>query len=400
MARIRLAYLVTHPIQYQAPLLRRVAADPDIDLHVFFGSDFSVKRHVDGGFGQVIEWDVPLLDGYAHSFLPLRGWALPAGRDPSFRRPWNGGLAAELRRDRFDALWVHGYHRLSHLEAMAIARARGIKVLIRDEVTAISAGRSLAKRLLKAVLLRAMDRLVDAYLTIGTLNRAFWGGYGVADQRLFMMPYAVDNAWFQARDRDARAGLDAARAELGLAPGRPVVLFVGKLIARKRPLDLLDAYRRVAGAATRHPFLLFAGSGPLEGELAQRVAEAGLADVRLLGFRNQAELARLYALADLFVLPSEREAWGLVVNEAMNAGCAVIVSDRVGAAPDLVRPGVNGFNYPVGDTAALARCLESCLADPDRLAAMGQASRTMIDRWGFDADLAGLKAALAATVGR
>jgi glycosyltransferase involved in cell wall biosynthesis len=121
--------------------------------------------------------------------------------------------------------------------------------------------------------------------------------------------------------------------------------------------------------------------------------------VRLLGFQSQQKLAALYDLCDLFVLPSAHETWGLVVNEVMNAGRPVIASDRVGAARDLVREGVNGFVYPFGDIAGLAERLREALGDPQRLAAMGTESRRIIDGWDFRQNLAGLKAALAATVG-
>ncbi len=390
---LRLAYLVTHPIQYQAPLLRRIAAEPGIDLSVMFGSDFSVRSHVDAGFGQKVEYDVPLLDGYESRFLPLRGMALPSGVDPDFWHPWSAGLNQALTEIKPDALWVHGYHRATNLEAMLLARLRGIPVLLRDEATPISAARSLPKRLVKHAVLRTVDKLTSAFLTIGSLNQAFWRGYGVPDAKLFDMPYAVDNSFFQSRIKAAAATPDAVRAEHRLQPGRPIILFVGKLIDRKRPMDLLQAYAKVAQEpALRNPYLLIAGSGPLTPELTG-VAQ-GLEGVRLLGFQNQTQLAALYGLTDLFVLPSERESWGLVVNEAMNAGVAVIASDRIGAAADLVRPGVNGFTYPVGDVDALSVCLRTVLTDPQRLAAMGQTSRALIDRWGFDEDIAGLKAAL------
>jgi len=134
----------------------------------------------------------------------------------------------------------------------------------------------------------------------------------------------------------------------------------------------------------------------MSSRLFSPIAASGLDGVRLLGFQSQAELGALYDLADLFVLPSERESWGLVVNEAMNGGCAVIVNDRIGAGADLVSGGDNGFIYPVGDVAALATALRSALRDPARLAAMGAKSRDMIGRWSFGEDVAGLKQALAA----
>jgi glycosyltransferase involved in cell wall biosynthesis len=396
-APVRLAYLVTHPIQYQAPLLRLIANQPDIDLHVMFGSDFSVRRFVDPGFGRTISWDVPLLDGYSSEVLPAFGRPLADTELPSFWRPFSHGVARRLKAGRFDALWVHGYNRASHWAAMFAAKRLGRAVLVRDEATQVSAPRSLAKRAVKQAFFRALDRLVDGYLAIGSLNRDYYLAHGIAAAKLFAMPYAVDNAFFQANVARAAAERAILRARLGLTPGRPVILFAAKLIARKRPFDVLEAFAKLAGdEAARAPYLLFAGDGALRPALEAAVARSGLADVHLLGFQSQAALAALYDLADLLVLPSERESWGLVVNEAMNAGCAIVVNDRIGAGADLVRGGDNGFVYPCGDVAALAVSLRSVLRDPARCRAMGQRSRALIDHWSFAEDLAGLRAALAA----
>ena len=102
---VKLAVLTSHPIQYQAPLFREIAKQPDIDLKVFFLSDFSIRDYKDAGFGRTIKWDVPLLDGYDHEFLPAYG----PREKISFFRPFNYGLRKRLQEERFDALWVHGY---------------------------------------------------------------------------------------------------------------------------------------------------------------------------------------------------------------------------------------------------------------------------------------------------
>jgi glycosyltransferase involved in cell wall biosynthesis len=398
-APVRLAYLVTHPIQYQAPLLRLIANQPDIDLHVMFASDFSVRRFIDPGFGTAIAWDVPLLDGYRHEVLPAFGRPLAETESPSFWRPLSRGIARRLADGRFDALWVHGYNRASHWAAMLAAKRRGLAVLVRDEATRVSAARSWPKRVAKQAFFRALDRLTDGFLTIGSLNRDYYLAHGIAPAKLFAMPYAVDNAFFQAGIARAASERAVLRARLGLAPDRPVILFAAKLIDRKRPLDLLAAYATVAREpALRAPYLLFAGDGALRPQLEATIARQGLGDARVLGFQSQTQLAALYDLADLLVLPSERESWGLVVNEAMNAGCAIIVNDRVGAGADLVHGGDNGFVYPCGDVAALAVSLRAVLRDPARCAAMGRRSRAIIERWSFAEDLAGLRAALAAAV--
>ena len=116
--------------------------------------------------------------------------------------------------------------------------------------------------------------------------------------------------------------------------------------------------------------------------------------IRFAGFRNQSELPRFYDLCDVFVLPSLLEPWGLVVNEVMNAGRAVIVSDQVGAAADLVHDGENGLVFPAGNVGRLADALRQILSDPERCRRMGERSRQIIGAWGFQQDLEGLKRAI------
>ena len=399
-APVRLAYLATHPIQYQAPLLKRIAAEPGIDLTVFFRSDWSVDGFDDPGFGRRIEWDVPLLEGYRHQFLPAWG---DARRITPFWRPFSRGLARRLVASRAEVLWVHGYARFFHWVALAEAKALGLKLLLRDEATAISAPRTPSRRAAKHAFFAGLRQLVDGYLAIGSLNRAYYRSQGVPARRLFDMPYAVDNERFAAAAALAAPDREQRRAALGLAPGRPVVLFAGKLTPIKAPEVAVAALARLkAGAAAgRSPYLLLAGDGPLRASLESEAAAHGLAeDVRFLGFRNQSELPALYDLCDVFLLPSRREPWGLVVNEAMNAGRAIVASDQVGSAADLVRPGVNGAIVPAGDEAALAAALAGIVADPARCRAMGEASRRLIAGWGFEQDVAGLKQALAAVLAR
>ncbi|HKU99238.1 MAG TPA: glycosyltransferase family 4 protein [Vineibacter sp.] len=401
--KYRVAYLVTHPIQYQAPLLHLINADPDIYLKAFFASDFSARHFVDPEFGQKIEWDVPLLEGYEHEVLPtLPGMRFPGDAHFDSWRPFSVGLRHRLRAGRFDALWIHGYARVPHLWAMIAARGAGARVLLRDETSALGRSASRARHGAKRALFKLIDRQVDAYLTIGSMNERHLLDLGIDSRKFFRVCYAVDNAWFQARAADATPRRAALQAELGLPADRPVALYAAKLIERKAPLDLIEAFgRAVSGIAPQQrPLLLMAGDGDLRPQVEVAIEALGLSDaVRLLGFQSQQRLAALYELCDVFVLPSAHETWGLVVNEVMNAGKPVVASDRVGSARDLIQDGVNGFVYPFGDIDALAARLRETLADRGRLVAMGAESRRIIDTWSFSQNLAGLKAALTATVG-
>lgn len=399
MEKLRLAYLVTHPIPYQAPLLRMLAAQPDIDFHAFFGTDFTTRPFVAGEFKQKIDWDVPLLEGYASTTLARLDPKPPEGvLEPlTVWRPFSTGFARELDRGGFDALWIHGYAHASHWAAILSAKKRGIKVLLRDEATPISAQRSGAKRLAKRIFFETLKRGVDAYLAIGELNKRYYVENGVDPARIFPVPYAVDNDRFAAQAADAARTRAAFKRELGIAEGRPVVLFVAKLIERKRPRLLLDAFAKVrANPALRDPVLAFAGDGPQRAELETLAAALPPGSVKFLGFKGQNELPACYDLCDAFVLPSGQEAWGLVVNEVMCAGRAVICSDMIGAAPDLCRPGENGAIFRTDDVDDLARALVEVLGDADRLAAYGRRSRAIVDRWSFREDVAGLRAALGA----
>jgi glycosyltransferase involved in cell wall biosynthesis len=395
--KVRLAYLVSHPIQYQAPMLRRIAQEPDIDLTVFFGSDFSVRDYRDEGFGVGVKWDVPLLDGYRHEFLPV----LRDNSNPGALSPLNYGIFSRLRGGKdvtgFDVLWVHGYSSVNAMQAMLAAKALGIPVLVRAEPWLGDRDRSGPTLAAKKLFFKVLRGLLDGALPIGTLNAAYWRHYLGEDFPLHRMPYAVDNHYFQSRCMEAREGRAALRNELKLDSTRPVILFASKLQSRKRCSDLLAAYKNLSPGPGRevHPYLVIVGDGEERAALERQAAESGLEGVRFCGFRNQSELPRFFDMASVFVLPSRHEPWGLIVNEVMNAGRAVIVSDEVGCQPDLVEDGVEGCVFPAGDVAALTDALRKVLATPETAEAMGRRALAKIETWDFEEDVRGLRRAIA-----
>jgi glycosyltransferase involved in cell wall biosynthesis len=390
----RLAYIVTHPIQYQAPLLRYLAQSNEIDLEVFFLSDFSLYAHFEQAFNHTFKWDITLTDGYAWEILPR----VFLGTSRSLRPLWPvDALRRRLCEGRFDAVWVHGWGHVALCQAVREAAALGLPVLLRGEsLPNIQQRRTLRQRFRDALCHRLFER-VAGFLCVGARNRDFYTQFGIEEDRLFSMPYAVDNAYFQYLCAEVRPQRESLRGSLGLRPGRPVILFTAKFTTVKAPEELLSAFARIYDgfAADLAPYLLFVGDGPLRGALEESARPLGDA-VRFLGFRNQSELPALYDLCDVFTLPSRFEPWGLVVNEAMNTGRPVIVSDRVGAAPDLVEDGVNGFVYPSGDVDALAARLRQILASPPLRAEMGERSLERITSWDFEADRRGLLEALSA----
>lgn len=390
---IKLGYLVSHPIQYQTPLLKRLSREPGIDLHVLFCSDLSVGEYQDMEFGQRIQWDIPLLDGYSYEFLP----ALWKTESFSFFRPFTIGLARKIRTLDFDVLWIHGWGFWNNIWAIYYAKRLGMKVFIRGEAGLhLEYERGWLKTVARNRFLRWLVAHADAFLSIGSQNRAFYVAHGAKPSNIFFMPYAVDNEFFRTRSQGVHDGRESLRETLGLNPGRPIILYASKMTTRKRADDLLEAYIRLSSDGKKEPwpYLLLMGDGEIHGDLERRASALSWNSIKFLGFKNQTELPAFFDLCDVFVLPSVREPWGLVVNEVMNAGKAVIVSDQVGCAQDLVRHKENGYVFSAGNTEDLKEGLEYVLASESRLQEMGKKSLEIISQWGLEQDIHGICQAL------
>jgi glycosyltransferase involved in cell wall biosynthesis len=286
---------------------------------------------------------------------------------------------------------------VNSLQAMLAAKALGIPVLVRAEPWLGDRDRSGLTLAMKRLYFKLLRGLVDGVLPIGTLNAEYWRHYLGEDFPMHLMPYAVDNHYFQSCSEEARKGRVELQRELNLDPARPVILFASKLQSRKRCGDLVTAYKNLSGGPGMAllPYLVIVGDGEERATLERQAAESGLEGVRFCGFRNQSELPRFFDLATVFVLPSRHEPWGLIVNEVMNAGRAVIVSDEVGCQPDLIEDGVEGCVFPAGDVEGLTDALRRVLATPETAVAMGQRAFAKIQTWDFEEDVRGLKRAIA-----
>lgn len=382
---LRLAVVCSHPIQYYAPWFRRLAREPGLELRVFYLWDFGARSTHDPGFARALAWDVPLLDGYAHEFVPNR--ARRPGTDHFFGL-WNPALSARVAAWSADAVLVFGYAWASQI--LFLARARQ-PLLFRGDSHRLAGEPRGPKSALKRRLIAAVYRRFTAFLAVGRANADYFRRHGVPDEKIYRCPHAVDHDRFAAETDAHRASAPAWKTRHGLAPETRVLLFVGKLIAQKWPIGLVEAFRRAGLSKTA---LVFAGSGGLEAELRARAR--GL-PVVFTGFLNQSELPAAYAAADALVLPSlgARETWGLAVNEAMAARLPCIVSSHVGGGADLVAPGRTGWIFEAGHVDALAETLRTAFADPARLAAMGAAARAHVAAgFHYDQATAGLLAAL------
>lgn len=379
---VRVALLAASPVHYRAPLYRLVAADPRVELTAIFAS----REGID-------EFGLDPLSGYPSMFLRR---AARTTADGSFLALRDLDIVPVLARGNFDVLWTHGYYSLTHALASVWQRLRRRPLLVR-EVQTLLHQRPRAKEALRTTALRAL--LHGSYgLYVGSQSRAWFHRYGVPDERLFFVPNSVDNERWRAEAERLGPRREQLRRELGIrADGGPVILSVGRLVPKKQPQHLLEAFRRVR--AERPCTLLLAGDGPLAPLLHEIVARDQIPDVVFAGFLDQREIGRAYAAADVFALVSrEHETWGLVVNEALNFGLPVLVSDKVGCAGDLVRP-ENGFVVPANDPVGLARCLAELVDSPDLRERLGSAARGIVDGWRYEVAAAGVLAAVDTAVG-
>lgn len=380
---MRLLLAATHPIQYQVPWYRELAAVPGLDFEV--GYSWLPDPGAQGtGFGVAFEWDVPLLEGYRWTELPRTGGRPDLARFASLRlrRPgrWFEGPPATLL--------VTGWHRLPLIQLALAARRRRIPVLARGDSTA--GGR---RRLHRRLLLRTWLRLFAGFLVVGSRNREFYRELGIEEARLFDCPHFVDNRRFAAATQRALPRREELRRRWNASGDALVVLYCGKLIPEKNVSELLEAFAAASASAPRLR-LVMVGDGPLRGELEAEAQRLGVQAV-WCGFRNQSQLPESYAAADVLVLPSRSETWGLVVNEAFACGLPVIASDRVGCVPDLVHPERTGAVYRSGHPEELAARLVHAAANPAWLRFAGEEGRRLVlDAYSVEHAVAGTLAAL------
>jgi len=389
---MRLAIIISHPIQYYAPWFRFMAASGKLDLKVFFLWDGGANSRLDAGFGINVQWDIPFLEGYAHEFVPNRSRNAGTGRVFGLNNP---ALAGRVTAFKPDAVLLFGYNYMSLYRFLLSPLARKTPLLFRGDSHRLVPRPGL-KQVLRKRWIRAVFSRFSAFLYVGQANRAYFSLHGVPDRKLFFCPHCVDNERFFSAARHARQAAAEWKKELGIEPSRRVVLYAGKFEAKKMPGDLIQAFKR---AALKNTALVFVGDGKLGPDL--RKSSSGDSNIVFAPFQNQTQMPRAYALADLFVLPSygNEETWGLSVNEALCMGCPVIVSDHVGCARDLVRPFRNGLVFPAGDIAALANVLREAFSDPGRLRAWGAHGRDIVKNYSYQQATRGLIAGLGFVAG-
>lgn len=318
----------SHPVQYKAPVYQQLARLKPGEIKVIYCTDCSVRGHRDKDFGQVVAWDTPLLEGYEHLVLnnergvPLQGFRSLTGR----------GIFRLLKSEKPKAVLISQFLYEADLIAYLSCLVLRIPIWIRHETQDEAFRRKPWKRLLRSIAYRLIYRGISHAFFIGQLSREHLLRHGMKESRLSFAPYCVVSPFPEMSPETKTRTRSDVRGKLGIGDKETVILFSGKLIPKKAPDLILDAFSRLSAERKETTRIVFLGSGVMLEELKQK-AEQFSQRVIFAGFVNQRELPGYYLAADVLILPSRRmgETWGLVVNEALHAGCGVIVSEAVGS---------------------------------------------------------------------
>ncbi len=367
----KLAIIVTHPIQYYAPLFKLLAQKIDVMVFYTWGNA-SISKH-DPGFGKIIKWDIDLLDGYNYT------WVNNTAADPGshhFNGIVNPDLIYQLKLWQPDTLLVYGWAYKSHLSVMRYFKNK-IPVLFRGDSTLLNEKAGL-KNIIRYGYLKWVYKHVDCALYAGSNNKAYFEKYGLKKTQLIFTPHAVDNDRFAVQRTNEAVNL---RQAFNISEDELLLLFSGKFEKIKDPALLLQAFINL-GIPKVH--LLFVGNGVLEALLKQKAAHHP--GIHFMDFQNQSNMPVIYQACDIFCLPSKSETWGLSVNEAMACGKAILVSDKAGCAIDLVKPGINGYIHTAASITDLYKKLALMVNEgKEGLFLMGEHSKEIIRNWNFEA---------------
>ncbi|HZB22987.1 MAG TPA: glycosyltransferase family 4 protein, partial [Gaiellaceae bacterium] len=337
----RVVVVSPEPTPYRSPLFDRIAARPDIDLTVVYAARTVARR----------TWNVE--PRHRAEFL---GGVRVLGLHQLLRHdyPLTPGLARALRRARPDVVVVSGWSTFASQRAIAWCRTRGVPYVLLVESHDLGPRAAWRRAVKRAVVPRVVRRAANV-LVVGTAARESVVARGAAAERVRVFANTIDvPRWVERAERLSPPAHEGV-----------VVLSVGRAVPEKG-FDVL----------------------------AEACARAGVRLETIAGGLDEEELARRYVGADAFALLSRHETWGVVVNEAAASGLPLVLSDRVGAAYDLLRDGENGFLVPAGDVGAAADAIRKLADDPDLRRRMGERSRDLVSAWGYEPSVESFVAAV------
>jgi len=371
---MKIKYILHHPIVYQSPLLKYLTKKK-IDIEVLFRSSLSTGKYFDNKLNRKIKWDINLLRGFKYKFLKYIG---PNRKDKFY--PITTEFIKKIFDNETNIIWIHGIKDWYNLSIIFLAKFYKKKVFVRDEVSVSSKKRSVLNNFLNFLFYNFIDNFIDIYLAIGTRNKNYYIKNKIKKEKIVLVPYVVDNNFFYLKKK-----LKIKK--------KITYIFVGKLIKEKgcdlllQSINLLSKYPKFMSSSE----FIVAGDGYLKKNLIEYTKENNLTNIKFLGFQNQKMLKKLYQKSDVLILPSNREPWGLVVNEAMAAENAIICSNIVGSSADLIRENFNGYTFKNNNHNDLANKIYKIYRNKKNLNKFKLSSKKIISKWNFEMCYYGLK---------
>ena len=378
----RLVILTEIIAPYRIPLFNALARQAGLNLHVIFLAETDPTLR---------QWRV-YKEEIQFSYQVLRSWRKPVGR---YNVLLNFGLWRALNEFAPDAILCGGYNYVASWQALLWARTQNVPFLLWSESNLQDQRPGYA---LVELLKREFLRQCSGFAVAGQSGRAYFRAHGIRDELIFHTPNAVDNDLFARAAAHARQNAAACRAQLGL-PSR-YILYAGRLVPAKGVFDLLSAYAKLDARTREQIGLLFVGNGISRRPLEEQAASVSPGMIRFADFVQRDPLATYYALAEMLILPTHSDPWGLVVNEAMACGLPVIVSRVAGCAADLVRENWNGLLVSPENISQLATAIEKLVNNPELRATMAANSLRHISHYSPTAWSQGVMRAIKSTGGR
>ncbi len=359
----RLVLLTEIISPYRIPLFNALAQHPDIDLHVIFLAETDPNLR---------QWQI-YKDEIEFSYQVLPSWRRRIGR---YNVLLNRGLSSALDNAAPDVILCGGYSYVASWQALFWARRHKIPFSLWSESNAQDLRRGLA---VVEFVKDAFLRRCDAFAVPGRSALEYLRIHKIKQDVIFIAPDAVDNDLFARAAAVARRDEAKCRAELNL-PGR-YFLFVGRLVREKGVFELLSAYAKLDESMRQQVGLVLVGEGSCRRQLEQQADSITPGVVKFAGFAQREQLAAYYGLAEMLILPTYTDPWGLVVNEAMACGLPVILSRAAGCASDLVKESWNGLLVDPRDVSSLASAVTCLAGQPDLIATMGARSAQHISHY-------------------
>ena len=372
MAKIK--YILTHPIQYQVPLIRYLTTK-GIDLTVLYRSNFNLNKHLDKGFKKKISWSTNLLGGYKYKFLSYIG-----KNQVNNLYPITTNFYKDILDRNTDIIFLHGIKTWYNIIIIFLAKIFNKKVFVREEFHKYSKYRNNLNILINKFFFKIIDPFIDIYLAIGSKNRQYYIENSIDKKKIVPMPYVVDNKIFYQK----RTNKIGEKIKL---------LYAGKLIKRKginillKSILLLNQKKRVKNKFE----LTIVGDGYMKNELSKFISLNRLDNVKIIAFKNEKDLAKIYKKTDIFIMPSYYEPWGLTVNEALASQNAVICSNKVGSSFDLVKNEFNGYKFKEKNYKDLASKIYILISNRKKLQKFKNNGLKIISKWNFESCYFGLR---------